>query len=148
MESVLRGTVVYLFLLVVFRLAGKRTLSEASPFDLILLLIISETTQQAMVDSDHSMTNGAILILTLLGLDIILSLLKQRLSWLDPILDGTPVVIVQDGKLLQDRMDRERVDVSDILEAARIERGLESLEQIRLAVLERGGKISIIPRTP
>jgi uncharacterized membrane protein YcaP (DUF421 family) len=147
MESIIRGAVVYLFLLLVFRLAGKRTLSEATPFDLVLLLIISETTQQAMVDNDHSMTNGALLILSLLGIDILLSILKQHVSWLDPVLDGTPVVIVKDGQLLQDRMDRERVDLSDILEAARLERGIEKLEQIHLAVLERGGKISIIPRT-
>jgi uncharacterized membrane protein YcaP (DUF421 family) len=146
MESIIRGAVVYLFLLVVFRVAGKRTLSEATPFDLVLLLIISETTQQAMVDNDHSMTNGAILVLTLLAVDILLSFLKQYVPWLNPVLDGSPVVIVKDGQLLQDRMDRERVDLSDILEAARLEQGIESLDQIRLAVLERSGKISIIPR--
>jgi uncharacterized membrane protein YcaP (DUF421 family) len=145
MESVVRGLIVYVFLLVVFRLSGKRTLSEATAFDLVLLLIISETTQQAMVDNDHSMTNGALLILTLVGTDIVLSLLKQRLPALDPILDGTAVVLVRDGQILQDRLDRERVDTKDILEAARLQLGLENLDQVKLAVLERGGKISVVP---
>jgi uncharacterized membrane protein YcaP (DUF421 family) len=144
-ESVIRGAVVYLFLLIVFRIAGKRTLSEATPFDLVLLLIISETTQQAMVDGDHSMTNGALLVFTLLGLDIGLSLIKQHVKWLDPVLDGTPVVLVENGQLLKDRMDRERVDEDDILEAARLTQGINAIEEIRLAVLERGGKISVVP---
>ena len=70
MEPVIRGLLVYAFLLVVFRIAGKRTLSEASSFDLVLALIISETVQQAMVDSDHSLTTGMILVLTLVATDI------------------------------------------------------------------------------
>jgi uncharacterized membrane protein YcaP (DUF421 family) len=145
MESVIRGVIVYIFLLVVFRISGKRTLSEATAFDLVLLLIISETTQQAMVDNDHSMTNGALLVLTLVGTDILLSVAKQWIPALDPILDGSAVILVRDGKLIEDRMNRERVDVNDILEAARLQRGLESLAQIKLAVLERGGDISIVP---
>src|SRR5688572_33196217 len=119
MEPVARGLIVYAFLLLVFRIAGKRTLSEATAFDLVLLLIISETTQQAMVDNDHSMTNGALLILTLVAADIVLSVIKQWLPFLDPVLDGTAVILVRDGKLQQDRLNRERVDANDILEAAR-----------------------------
>ena len=70
----------YLFVLFVFRIANKRTLSEATAFDLVLLLIVSETTQQAMVDDDHSMTNAAILICTLVGADMLLSFAKQAIS--------------------------------------------------------------------
>ena len=146
MDSVIRGLLTYLFLLLVFRISGKRTLSEATSFDLVLLLIISETTQQAMVQSDHSMTNGVLLIVTLVGVDILLSLLKQWFPAVDAWLDGVPVVLMDNGKLLKDRLDRERVDESDILEAAREQEGLESLDQIRYAVLERGGKITIVPR--
>jgi uncharacterized membrane protein YcaP (DUF421 family) len=146
MESVVRGLVVYFFLLMVFRIAGKRTLSEATAFDLVLLLIISETTQQAMVDNDHSMTNGGVLIFTLVGADILLSYAKQWFPALDPVLDGTAVILLRDGKVLKHRLNSERVDSSDILEAAREQRGLESLDQIKLAVLERGGQISIVPK--
>lgn len=144
MESVMRGFIVYLFVFAVFRLSGKRTLSEASPFDLVLLLIISETTQQAMVDHDHSMTNAALLIMTLVGSDIGLSLIKQQWPFLNPALEGTAVILVQDGQPLESAMRRERVDKEDIIESARLQQGLERLEQIKLAVLERSGKISIV----
>lgn len=146
MESIVRALVVYLFLLLVFRLSGKRTLSEATSFDLVLLLIISETTQQAMVDNDHSLTNGVVLILTLVGADIVLSLLKQWVPAMDKWVDGVPLVIVRDGELLKDRMNRERIDENDVLEAARLQMGIERLDQIKYAVVERGGKISIVPR--
>ena len=146
MEPIVRGLVTYLFLLLVFRIAGKRTLSESSSFDLVLLLIISETTQQAMVNNDHSMTNGALLVLTLVGLDILLSLVKQWSPAADAWIDGLPIVVARDGQLLKDRMNRERVDEADILEAARELQGLEGLDQIQYAVLEKGGKITIVPK--
>jgi uncharacterized membrane protein YcaP (DUF421 family) len=146
MESVVRGLIMYFFLLVVFRISGKRTLSEATAFDLVLLLIISETTQQAMVDNDHSMTNAGLLILTLVSADIFLSVAKQWFPRLDPVLDGTALILVRDGKVLKDRLSRERVDTSDILEAAREQLGLEDLSQIKLAVLERSGSISVVPK--
>jgi uncharacterized membrane protein YcaP (DUF421 family) len=146
MEPILRGIAVYVFLLVVFRISGKRSLAETSSFDLVLLLIISETTQQAMVDHDHSMINAFLLIITLVGADILLSLLKQRAPAAERWLDGVPIIVVQDGRLLQDRAKRERIDENDVLEAARLEQGLESLDQIKFAVLERGGRISIIPK--
>ena len=145
MESVIRGLAVYFFLLLIFRIAGKRTLSENTNFDLVLLLIISETTQQAMVDNDHSMTNGFLLIMTLIGASIGLSLLKQRLPTLEKWLEGTPLVIIENGKVLKDRMDKTRVDEADILEAARTLQGLERLDQIKYAVVERNGNITIVP---
>src|SRR5688500_4793990 len=98
MESVLRGLAVYAFLLLIFRISGKRSLAETSSFDLVLLLIISETTQQAMVDNDHSMFNAFILIVTLIGADVLLSLLKQRAPLVERWLDGIPLIIVKDGR--------------------------------------------------
>jgi uncharacterized membrane protein YcaP (DUF421 family) len=148
MESIIRGLVVYFFLFLVFRVAGKRTLSEISSFDLVLLLIISETTQQALVGRDHSMTNGALLVLTLAAADIGLSLLKQWFPPAEPWIDGVPLVIVWDGKPLKDRMNQERVDEADVLEAARELQGLENFDQIKCAVLERGGQITIVPKAP
>ena len=146
MESVFRGLVVYVFLLIVFRISGRRTLSEATNFDLVLLLIISETTQEAMVDNDHSITNSFLLIITLVGTSILLSLVKERFPRMEAWLDGTPLVIVQDGKCLQDRMNKMRIDEEDILSAARSSHGLERLDQVKYAVVERGGAISIVPR--
>ena len=146
MESVIRALIVYAFLLLVFRISGKRTLSQATAFDLVLLLIISETTQQAMVDNDHSMVNAAILILTLVGADVLLSLIKHWIPATDPILDGSAVILMKDGKVLQERLDYERVDANDILESARLQLGLERLDQIKIAVLERSGEISVVPK--
>jgi uncharacterized membrane protein YcaP (DUF421 family) len=147
MESVIRGALVYFFLLLVFRLAGRRTLAEATTFDLVLLLIISETTQQAMVVEDHSITNAFLLILTLIGCDVLLSYVTLRVDWLRKLIDDVPTIIVADGKALEKRMKKARVDLGEVLEAARRERGLERLEQIKYAVVEASGKISIIAKT-
>ncbi len=90
MGSVVRAAAVYLFLLVVFRISGKRTLAQFTPFDFILLLIISETVQQAMVDTDNSWTNAAILVLTLVGISIALSLIRERVPVARAHLRGQP----------------------------------------------------------
>jgi uncharacterized membrane protein YcaP (DUF421 family) len=146
MESVIRPALVYLFVLILLRLTGKRTLAQITTFDFVLLLIISEATQQALIGEDNSMINFAIVVSTLIGLNILMSLLKQRSPWLDRLLDDIPLVIVADGKPLKDRMVKARVDEDDVLDAAREIHGLESMDQIRHAILERDGQISIIPR--
>lgn len=148
MDTVLRGLAVYVVLLVVFRAAGKRSVAEITTFDFILLLIISEGVQEALVDGDSSMTNAFLLIITLVGFDVLLSLLKQRWPRFGRWVDGTPLVVMADGKLLTGRMRRARVDEADILSAARIGHGLERLDQIKYAVLERNGAISVVPKTP
>lgn len=146
MESIIRGLVIYFFLLVIFRISGKRTLSQATEFDLVLLLIISEVVQEAMVDDDHSITNSFLLIMTLVGTGILLSWIKQRFPSTERILDGEALMIVENGRQLTDRMNRERVDEKDILEAARALHGLERMDQIKYAILERNGDISIVPK--
>lgn len=146
MESVLRGAIVYLFVWLVFRIAGKRTLNETTTFDLVLLLIISETTQEAMIDSDHSLTNGLLLIITLVGIDIILSIWKQRSTLAERLMDGAPLLIVENGKLIGDLAKKSRIDEKDVLEAAREKHGLERLDQVKYAVLEISGQISIVPK--
>ena len=148
MESVIRGIVVYLFLLAVFRLSGKRTLAETSPFELVLLLIISETTNQAMVDSDHSITNAFLLIVTLVGMSILLSELKHRFAAGNRWLEGLPLPVVRDGRMLKERADKLRIDEGEILAAARMNLGIERMEDIAHAVVENDGKISVIPRKP
>jgi uncharacterized membrane protein YcaP (DUF421 family) len=147
MESVLRGAAVYLFLLIVFRIAGQRTLAQITTFDLVLLLIISEAIQQALIGNDNSMTNAGLIVLTLAGLNILLSVLKQRSKRVEKVLEDVPLVLVSEGHVLKDRMDKVRVDEDDILEAARALHGLQRLDQIRYAVLERSGDISIVPQS-
>jgi uncharacterized membrane protein YcaP (DUF421 family) len=147
MDAVLRSTVIYIFLLVIFRISGKRSLSQITTFDFVLLLIISESTQQAMVGDDFSITNAVLIILTLVGLDIGLSLLKQRSSRLDKLLDSVPLILVENGELLEERLNKARVAEEDILSAGRELQGLERIEQIKYAVLERSGHITIIPKS-
>ena len=146
MQMVIRALLIYGFLLVVLRVSGKRTLSQTTPFEFVLLLIISETVQQAMVGEDQSLTGAALLVLTLVGTSIVLSVIKQASPRVDKWLDGMPLIIVENGKMLRQRMRNSRVDEADILESARMLQGLERLDQIKYAVIERSGEISIIPR--
>ncbi|CAG1064965.1 hypothetical protein BAC1_00538 [uncultured bacterium] len=146
MEPVLRGAAMYFFLLIVIRVAGKRTLAEVTTFDLVLLLIIGESTQQALIGNDFSFTNAFILIITLILIDIGLSIIKQRSGRLDKWIEGTPVIIMKDGAPLTETLRKARIDETDILEAARKLQGLERLEQIKYAILEKDGGITIVPK--
>jgi uncharacterized membrane protein YcaP (DUF421 family) len=145
MESVLRASAIFVFLLLVFRVTGKRSLAQITTFDFVLLLIIGEATQQALLGDDFSVINAWVVIATLMGLDLLLSHLKHRFPGLDPVIDSVPLVVVADGKLIEERAGHERVDLEDVLAAAREKHGLERLEQIKYAVLERSGGLSIIP---
>jgi uncharacterized membrane protein YcaP (DUF421 family) len=146
MDAILRGLVMYGFLLILFRIAGRRTLGQMTNFDFVLLLIISEATQNAMIGNDYSLTNGFLVILTLVGIDISLSFVKQRVPVMERYLDGLPLVLVDQGRPIKNLMDRARVDEQDILASAREKHGLERMDQIKYAVLENNGGISIIPK--
>jgi uncharacterized membrane protein YcaP (DUF421 family) len=146
MDLVVRGIAVYLFLLLIFRISGKRSLRNVTTFDFVLLLIIAETTQQALVGDDASITGAFILIVLLVGTDILLSLVKRSMPRVDRLLEGEPLVVLRHGVPLSQRMNMERIDDEDILSAARETRGIDRLEDIERAVLERNGAISIMPR--
>ncbi len=146
MDAVLRATAIYFFLLLIFRLSGKRTFADVTPFDFVLLLIIAETTQQGLLGEDFSVTNSFLLIITLICIDIGLSLLKNRYPRLDKISEGVPLVILEEGKPHHDRLKKARIDEDDIRAAARESHGLERLDQIKYAILEKSGGISIIPK--
>lgn len=146
MDAVARGAAVYLILLVVFRIAGRRALAQISSFDLVLLLIISEAVQNAMIGDDYSIVNGMLVVLTLVGLDILLSHVKRWSPSLETWLDGKPTIIVDRGIPDRHAMNRARVDEADVLAAAREKHGLERMDQIKYAVLEASGSLSIIPR--
>jgi uncharacterized membrane protein YcaP (DUF421 family) len=145
MESVLRGVAVYVILLVIVRLSGRRTLAQMTAFDFVLLLIIAETTQQALLGDDFSIANAVLLILTLFLTDILLSHIKEWMPSAARWIDGTPTVLISLGKPDQRAMRRARVALEEILDAAREQHGLERLDQIKFAVLEIGGHVSIIP---
>jgi uncharacterized membrane protein YcaP (DUF421 family) len=135
-----------MILLVLFRLSGRRTLSSMTSFDLVLLLIVSEAIQQAMIDNDNSLTNGVLVVVTLILCDIGMALLKRRSQSLEKLVDGVPTLIVDNGVPLKAVMDKARVDEDDVLAAARELRGLARMDQIRYAVLESSGAITIVPK--
>jgi uncharacterized membrane protein YcaP (DUF421 family) len=145
MEAVLRSIAVYAFLLVLLRIAGRRTLGQMTAFDLVLLLIISEATQQALVGQDFSLMNAFLVIATLIGTDIALSLLKGTNDRLSRWIDSAPLVIVQEGKPLMERLKKAHIDESDVLAAARKNQGITAMSGIQWAVLEADGEISIVP---
>ncbi len=146
MDAVFRALTVYLVLMVIFRLSGKRSFGEITPFDFVLLLIFSEALQSALVDQNDSLTGSFIVIVTLVTANIGLSLLKQPFPRIEVLIEGVPIIVVEDGKPLYDRMKRARIDEGDILAAARETQGIDRMDQIRSAVLERSGGISIMPK--
>jgi len=146
MDSFLRAASIYVFLLVIFRISGRRTLADMTMFDFILLLIIGEATQQALLGEDFSVTNSVIVIVTLLLIDILVSLAKGRSQVLSKWIDGVPTIIVADGKPIHERLRKARVTEDDVMEAARRLQGLERMDQIKYAVIEVNGGITIVPQ--
>lgn len=146
MDSVIRALAVYLVLLVVTRLSGRRTLAEITAFDFVLLMMIAETTGQALVGSDSSLTTAAVVIVTLAAVDVALSYAKAWSPKMTLLIDGTPSVLVSDGRVDWKALKNARVDLEDILVSAREKHGLKRLDQIDCAVLEVGGGISVIPK--
>jgi uncharacterized membrane protein YcaP (DUF421 family) len=146
MDTIVRAAAVYLVVLLLFRIAGKRTLSDVSTFDLVLTLIISEALQQALIDSDESMTNAFLLVGTLVGLDIALSQLKQWSPRLRRLLEGAPLLVVERGQVHEARLRRERIAAADVLHAARDAHGLRSMDEIDYALIEPNGGITIVPK--
>jgi uncharacterized membrane protein YcaP (DUF421 family) len=146
MNPLIRGVAVYLFVYVIFRILGKRSLAEITTFDFVLLLIISETTTDALIGQDYSLIACFIMVCTLVGIDYLFVLLKEKSTWFQIASEGAPLVIVDDGKPLVKRMEKSKVDEDDVMEAARLTQGLEHMTDIKYAVLERDGSISIIPK--
>ncbi|HVN52928.1 MAG TPA: YetF domain-containing protein [Anaerolineaceae bacterium] len=130
----------------IFRISGKRTLSQITPYDFVLLLIISEVVQQAMIANGNSMVKEVLLVLTLVGMDIGISHLKQPSEILTMWLDSAPIILVNNGRPMKECMEKERVNETEILQRARELQGLERLDQIKYAILENSGGITIVPK--
>lgn len=143
-EIVFRTVLVYLVLLFGLRLAGKREIGQMTVFDLVVLLLIANAVQNAMVGPDNSLTGGVLAALTLLFLNWIVSRLRLRLPWLRHWVDGSPTLLVLHGQTLDRNLDREGID-AETLSAALREHGLGDIKEVEMAVLEIDGSISIIP---
>ena len=144
MATVLRVIFLYLFLLVTMRIMGKREFNQFSSLELVTLLLIPELLSQALSYEDPSLTNGIIAVTTLLTLTFVTSLIMQRSKRAGKVIEGVPVVLVQRGKLVEDAMNKERVSSDEIFSQMH-QSGLETLDQVRWAILETDGRIAIVP---
>jgi uncharacterized membrane protein YcaP (DUF421 family) len=145
MDLAIRAVALFFFVYLLTRIIGRRELSSMEPFDLILLIVIGDAIQQGLTQDDYSVTGALIVIGTFAVLQILISYLSYRFPRLRPALEGEPMVVVQDGKVIEKNMKRERITVEEVMVEARLQQ-VASLDQIAWAVLETSGKISVIPK--
>jgi uncharacterized membrane protein YcaP (DUF421 family) len=144
MDLVYRTVVAFVLVVFVTRIAGKRELSSMEPFDIVLLVVIGDLIQQGVTQNDFSLTGTAIVLSVLTLMTVALAYLNFRFGWLRPLLEGGVVVLIEDGKLNWRNLKRERLTVEEVEAQARLTQ-IESLDKVRLAILENNGRISFIP---
>ena len=147
LEKVFRPVLVYMFLVVGLRLFGKRELAQTNTFDLIVLLTLSNTLQNAIIGDDSSLTGGVIGAISLLVLNYLVVRFLFRRAKLDRFLEGAPVLLIKDGKVQQRNLDRELITLAELTAAAH-KQGLRNLEDVERGVLEMGGSVTFIPKDP
>lgn len=147
LEKILRPVVVYMFLVVGLRLAGKRELAQLNPFDLVVLLTLSNTVQNAIIGEDNSVTGGIIGAATLLAVNYLVVRFLYGHQRLDRVVEGEPTVLIENGKIRMDRLGEELITLPE-LQAAAHRQGFASLEEVERAVLEPGGIVSFLGRKP
>ena len=145
MDLVIRAVVVFFFIFLVTRIAGRRQLSDLEPFDLILLVVLGDLVQQGITQSDQSVTGTLIVISTIAPLSVFVSWASFRFKALRRVTEGEPIVLVHDGRPIERNMRRERITLTDIQEEAR-QSQITSIADLQWAILENDGQISCIPR--
>jgi uncharacterized membrane protein YcaP (DUF421 family) len=145
MDLVIRAAVAFTFIYLITRVVGRRELSSLEPFDLILLIVLGDLIQQGVTQSDYSVTGLILAGATIALLQMGVSYLNFRFARLRTVLDGEPLVLVEDGRVLERNLKRERLTAGEIAEQARLQQ-IASLEDVRWAVLETNGQISFIPK--
>jgi uncharacterized membrane protein YcaP (DUF421 family) len=145
MDIVVRAVFAFLFVLIVTRVMGRRELSSLEPFDLILLIVLGDLIQQGVTQSDYSFTGLLLAGGTFTLLTVAVSYLVFRVRRLRPVFEAEPLVLVEDGKIIDRNLRRERMTPEEVAAEARLQQ-IPSLEGVRWAVLESNGQISFIPR--
>ena len=145
MDIVLRAVVLYVFVIFVMRVIGRRELSSMTPFDLVLMIILGDAIQQGLTQDDYSVTGAAIVVGTIASLQVLTSYASFRLPLLRPILDGQPIVVVEDGKPIERNLKRERISVEELTEEMR-QQQISSLDEVQWAILETSGQISFLKK--
>jgi uncharacterized membrane protein YcaP (DUF421 family) len=145
MDVVVRAALAFIFLVLLLRVIGRRELSSMEPFDLVLLVVIGDLIQQGVTQSDLSLTGALLSVGTFAILVVALSYATARLPWLRPALEAGPVIVLQDGKTIENNLRSERITAAEIAAAAR-QQGIGSLDDVAWAVLEGNGRISCIQK--
>lgn len=143
---VLRATAIYLLVMVLIRVSGKRAVGQFTPFDLILLILIGNAVQNGINGGDNSLTGAAIMATTLVALNYAVAFVTSRSRAAEKIIEGVPVVLARDGHLFAGVLKRELVSDDDFTEALRMN-GVADVADVQLALLETNGSISVVPRT-
>ena len=146
MDIVVRAFFGFLFIFLLTRLIGRRELSSLEPFDLILLIVVGDLMQQGITQSDMSFTGAVLATGTFSVLVLVVSYLGFRFRQLQPLLDPQPLIVVQDGDVIDANLRKERMTVDELLAEARLQQ-IASLDEIRWAVLESNGKVSFIKKS-
>jgi uncharacterized membrane protein YcaP (DUF421 family) len=145
MDIVFRAAFAYVFIVFVLRVMGRRELSDLAPQDLVLLVVLGDLVQNGVTQSDLSMTGVTIAISTFVVLTVASSYLTFRSPRARRIVQGEPLIVVQDGKLIERNLKEERLTLDDVMEEARGNE-IESLEEVKFAVVEAGGKMSFLKK--
>jgi len=145
MDLVVRAVVAFFFVLFLTRVVGRRELSSLEPFDLIMLVILGDLIQQGVTQNDFSVTGMLLVGGTIALLTVLVSYANFRLPFLRPVLEGAPVIVLQDGEPVERNLQRNRITLEELQASAR-QQGIASLEQVRWAVLETSGSISFIEK--
>jgi uncharacterized membrane protein YcaP (DUF421 family) len=145
MDIVLRAVVVFVFLIVLTRVIGRRELSSLQPFDLILLIILGDALQQGLTQDDYSITGAFLVVGTIAVLQVFVSWVSYRFPRARPVIDGEPIIVLQDGEAIESNLKRERLTIEEIAEEAR-KNQIAHLSDVRFAILETNGSISFIEK--
>jgi uncharacterized membrane protein YcaP (DUF421 family) len=143
-EKIVRSVVIYLFLLLAFRFSGKRQIGQLTPFDLVVLLVISNVLQNAIIGPDNSVGGGLIGAVVILALNALVVEVTFRSKRARRVLEASPTILIHNGRVLHESLNRERITLED-LHAAMRRAGVLDVSHVRVAVLEENGGISVIP---
>ena len=143
-DVVLRTAIVYLFVVAAIRISGKREVGQMSVLELVVILVLSDAVQNSMVGENTTLWGGLVAVVTLLGLDFAIKWVTGRSRTLRNVIEGEPRLLVRDGRLLDKALREEKIDADDVRAAVRAH-GLTRIDEVRLAVLETDGSISVIP---
>jgi uncharacterized membrane protein YcaP (DUF421 family) len=146
MDIALRAIVLYAFIVFVMRVTGRRELSSLTPVDLVLLIVLGDAVQQGLTQDDYSVTGAVIAVSALASMEVLTSYVGFKSKRARKVLEGDPIVVVQDGKVIAKNVQRERITVDELCESMRLQQ-IGKLEDVEWAIVETNGEISFIEKT-